>query len=247
MRFILLALILSISACADAQDDDFRKTLEKRLNQSFQDIEVTAVKEAPVDGMLEVELNGRDRVHVTEDGQFMFTGTLFALSDDGAEDVSRRRFREARREGLGQIDLDQAISFEAEDEQAEVYVFTDVTCGYCQKLHREIDAINDRGITVHYLAYPRGGMDGQGADLMQKVWCADDRQSALTSAKASGQLEQDPEACDDPVEAQYQKGVDFGVRGTPSIYTPDGEKLGGYLPPEKLAAALGLDGADAGN
>jgi thiol:disulfide interchange protein DsbC len=247
MRFILLALILSISACADAQNEDFRKTLEKRLNQSFQGIEVTAVKDAPVEGMLEVELNGRDRVHVTENGQFMFTGTLFELSESGAEDVSRRRFREARREGLSKIDLDRAISFEAEDEQAEVYVFTDVTCGYCQKLHREIGGINDRGITVHYLAYPRGGMNGQGAALMKKVWCAEDRQSALTSAKASGALEQEPEACDDPVEAQYQKGVEFGVRGTPSIYTPAGEKLGGYLPPEKLAAALELDAAESGN
>jgi thiol:disulfide interchange protein DsbC len=247
MRFILLALILSISACADAQNEDFRKTLEKRLNKSFEDLEVTAVKDAPVEGMLEVEVNGRDRIHVTEDGQYMFTGTLFALSDDGAEDVSRRRFREARRKGLSKIDLDRAISFEAEDEQAEVYAFTDVTCGYCQKLHRQIGGINDRGITVHYLAYPRGGMNGQGAALMQKVWCAEDRQSALTSAKARGALEQEPQACDDPVEAQYQKGVEFGVRGTPSIYTPEGKKLGGYLPPEKLAAALELDAAESGN
>lgn len=247
MRFILPVLVLLLSACADAKDEDFRETLEERLNQSFQDIEVTAVEEAPVDGMLEVELNGRDRVHVTEDGQFMFTGTLFELSESGAEDVSRRRFREARREGLGRIDLDRAISFEAGDEQAEVYVFTDVTCGYCQKMHREIDAINELGITVHYLAYPRGGMNGQGTALMQKVWCADDRRAALTSAKASGQLEQDAQSCDDPVEAQYEKGVEFGVRGTPSIYTPEGEKIGGYLPPEKLAAELGLDGADSGN
>ncbi len=247
MRFILLALTLSISACADAQNEDFRTTLEKRLNKSFQDIEVTAVEEAPVEGMLEVELNGRDRVHVTDNGRFMFTGTLFELSETGAEDVSRRRFREARRKGLGKINLDEAISFEAGDEQVEVYVFTDVTCGYCQKLHQQIQAINERGITVHYLAYPRGGMNGQGVALMQKVWCADDRRAALTRAKASGRLQQDPEACNDPVKAQYEKGVAFGVRGTPSIYTREGEKLGGYLPPGKLAAALGLDAAQSGN
>jgi thiol:disulfide interchange protein DsbC len=247
MRFILLALILSVSACADARDEDFRKTLEKRLNQSFDDIEVTAVEQSPLDGILEVELNGRDRVHVTEDGQHMFTGKLFALSADGAEDVSRRRFREARREGLGKMDLERAISFAAEDEQSEVYVFTDVTCGYCQRLHQAIEAVNKRGITVHYLAYPRGGMAGQGAELMRQVWCAEDRQAALTRAKASGELKQNPDDCNDPVEEHYQKGVEFGVRGTPSIYTPEGEKLGGYLPPEKLASSLGLDQPEAGN
>ncbi len=247
MRFILLALILAVSACADAQNDDFRNTLEKRLQKSFQDIEVTAVEESAIEGMLEVQVNGRDRLHVTEDGKYMFTGEVFALSDEGAQNVSRQRFREARREGLGKMDLDQAISFVAEDEQSEVYVFTDVTCGYCQRLHQHIDAINAFGITVHYLAYPRGGMEGQGAGLMQKVWCAEDRQAALTRAKASGELKQNPGDCDEPVKAHYQKGVDFGVRGTPSIYTPEGEKLGGYLPPGKLASSLGLENPEAGN
>ena len=28
-------------------------------------------------------------------------------------------------------------------------------CGYCRKLHREISQLNDFGIEVRYLAYPR--------------------------------------------------------------------------------------------
>ena len=31
------------------------------------------------------------------------------------------------------------ITYAAEDEKVEVYVFTDITCGYCRKLHRHID------------------------------------------------------------------------------------------------------------
>jgi len=64
---------------------------------------------------------------------------------------------------------------------------------------------------------------------------------------ARGKLEQSVNECDNPVQQHYRMGVNFGVRGTPSIYTRDGRKLGGYVPPQQLAAALGLGDADTGN
>ena len=245
MRALVLWLILALSGCAEAGNEAFRETLEKRLKKTFPGVEVTAVEEAPMDGMLAVELDGRDRVYVTGDGRYMFAGRTFELSDQGATDLREQRLQEVRREGLGEIDLARAITFAADDTRAEVYVFTDVTCGYCRRFHQSIDAINAKGITVHYLAFPRGGMGGQGAPLMRQVWCAGDRQAALTEAKAEGRLEQMPEECDDPVQEQYRMGQKFGVRGTPSIYTPEGEKVGGYLPPDELARALGVGETEA--
>ena len=35
-----------------------------------------------------------------------------------------------------------------------ITVFTDITCPYCLKLHNENKALNDKGITVRYLAFP---------------------------------------------------------------------------------------------
>lgn len=242
MRILITLLSLMLLSCAEAgSDDDFAGTLEERLNKSFRDVEVTDVGEAPVEGMREVELNGRDRVYVTEDGSFMFSGDLFEITADGATSVGEQRFAEKRRAGLAELDREQMISFTADEQQAELFVFTDVSCGYCRKLHQQMEAINDKGITVHYLAFPRGGMGAGAAGMMEQVWCADDRQRALTEAKLQGQLSESVESCDNPVAEQYEIGIEFGVRGTPAIFTTEGEQLGGYVPPAQLARALGLE------
>ena len=44
----------------------------------------------------------------------------------------------------------------AEPAKGYINVFTDITCGYCRKLHLEMDDLNRRGVEVRYLAFPRG-------------------------------------------------------------------------------------------
>jgi thiol:disulfide interchange protein DsbC len=34
------------------------------------------------------------------------------------------------------------------------YVFTDVDCGYCRKIHNEVPVMNQMGIEIRYLAFP---------------------------------------------------------------------------------------------
>ena len=40
------------------------------------------------------------------------------------------------------------------------------------------------------------------------------------------------------VKKHYELGIQFGVRGTPSIVTSTGELIGGYLKPADLLRAL---------
>ncbi|HBS16032.1 MAG TPA: protein-disulfide isomerase, partial [Alcanivorax sp.] len=37
-----------------------------------------------------------------------------------------------------------------------------------------------------------------------------------------------------------QLGLEFGVRGTPAVYTAEGAQLGGYVTPQQLNQRLGL-------
>jgi len=69
---------------------------------------------------------------------------------------------------------DSMIEYKADNEKYAVTVFTDITCGYCVRLHQEMKEYNKRGITVRYLAFPRQGPSGQVADNMAKIWCAAD-------------------------------------------------------------------------
>jgi thiol:disulfide interchange protein DsbC len=85
--------------------------------------------------------------------------------------------------------------------------------------------------------FPRAGLGSPSYDKAVSVWCADDRQAALTDAKAGKPVE--ARQCDNPVIDHYRLGQEMGVRGTPSIFYSDGSRVpGGYLPPDRLEAVL---------
>lgn len=119
-------------------------------------------------------------------------------------------------------------------------MFTDTTCPYCRRLHEEVPRLNEMGIEVDYLAFPRGGMSSPGARELQRVWCADNPSEAMSAAKREEALEGNA-SCDNPVEEQYHLGMQLGVQGTPAIVLPDGRLVPGYVPAERLATMLGLN------
>ena len=111
--------------------------------------------------------------------------------------------------------------------KAVVYAFTDADCGYCRKLHSEMDDINARGIEVRYLAWPRSQ---ESVPKMEAIWCSQDRNAAMDQAKMGAN-----------VQAHMALGSRLGVRGTPAIFTEAGEQVGGYLPAAQLAQAVGAN------
>ena len=129
---------------------------------------------------------------------------------------------------------DQMIVFnnEAKDATRWITVFTDTDCGFCQKLHREIDTITDADIKVRYLMFPRAGMDSASFRELQSVWCADDQQEAMTVAKTGGRVAE--ASCENPIQSHVDLAGRVGLRGTPLIYLDDGTKIPGYRPANEL-------------
>ena len=68
------------------------------------------------------------------------------------------------------------------------------------------------------------------------VWCAEDKQTSITKAKAGESV---PRAdCENPVESQRLIGQKMGVTGTPALLTEDGTLVPGYRPAKELANFL---------
>lgn len=253
MRFIavLMALLMNV-ACADtvppvdqkgqaAQSTGDSSVALEKLRQAFPGLPIVTAEPSTVPGMFMVQVQG-DWLHVTADGRFVFAGEVFELRDkEGAVSIVEERQKLLRVPAIKALDAAQLITFPAEQEKAEIYVFTDVSCGYCRQLHRQMADYNSLGVTVHYLAFPRGGITSAAAKAMDDIWCSKDRQLAMTEAKLEKPFSQTSTGCSSPVAAQYKLGEQFGVRGTPAIFTTEGEQIGGYLPPARMAESLGLN------
>ena len=207
-----------------------------------QPIGIESVRPSPAPGIVEVQVINGPLLYATEDGGYFFlNGDLHQVSVSGAVNLTEERRSLARKEQLAAVSLEDMVVFSPQGETRDyIAVFTDVTCFYCQKLHREVDQLNAKGIEVRYLAFPRGGVDSEGAQKLATAWCAEDQQATLTELKAGVELPVN-DCADNPIAAQYQLGQDMGVSGTPAIVTSSGLMVPGYRPADDLAALLGLD------
>lgn len=227
-----MGLFISFSFSVLAEDD-LNAELTLALSRLLPDVEIDDVSPTPINGLYQVVI-GSDIIYMTRDGNYVIKGEILDLEErrNLTEDVRA----ESRVKILGSIKEDDYIEFSSKDMQDAIYVFTDVDCGYCRKLHLDVPELNSLGVTVRYLAYPRAGVDSAAGHEMSNVWCAKDRQKALTAAKNREPVEANP--CDDPVAEQYALGQKLGVRGTPAIYLQNGRMLPGYMPPNEIIKQL---------
>ncbi len=197
------------------------------------DMEIATVSPAPFAGFAEVVVQGRV-FYVSNDGRYLIHGNLLDVTTN--ENLTRTSEGVQRKGELQKVGPERRIIFAAAAPKHRVTVFTDVDCGYCRKLHEQIADYNASGISVEYLFFPRSGPGSESFEQAVAVWCSDDRNAALTRAKAGTLL---PHAnCKNPVASDYVLGQRLGVDGTPAIYAESGVQIGGYLPPDEMLARL---------
>lgn len=231
---LLLPLALAAGVPAAVAQDD--AALKAELAEQLEGVEAGNISESPVEGVYQVTL-GSSVAYITADGRYLLQGELYDLAT--TENLTERTRAERRVGLLAAVEPEEMIVFGPEDGNAEhtITIFTDIDCGYCRQFHRDIEQVNALGIEVRYLFYPRSGPDTESWAKADKVWCAADRNAALTRAKLGGQVP-DEECARTPVAEHFDLGHDVGVRGTPAVFTESGEQIGGYLAPDRLAEAL---------
>ena len=192
-------------------------------------VPIEQVDAAPLAGFRQVVVGGQV-VYVSDDGRYMLQGTLLDLKTQ--RDMGQEAMAGLRKRLLAQVPESERIVFAPANPKYTVTVFTDIECGYCRKLHGDIEQYNSEGIAVEYLAFPRMGPGTADFAAMDSVWCADDRKLALTRAKKGT----NPPArqCSNPVMAHFRLGQRLGLTGTPLIVAENGLSPPGYLPPKQL-------------
>ena len=224
-----LGFIASASAQLTAPDAEYQQIREQfsQLN-----LKVNAVAEAPLEGLLQVFTN-KGLFFTSKDGQYFIEGNIYDLNNKVL--VNDAQMRPYIQQNIA-ASKDGAIEYKAKDEKFVVNVFTDPSCGYCRKLHSEMQDYNNAGITVRYLAFPRGGLGSETYLQMQHIWCSKDSRGAMDMAKDGDTIK--PAMCANPVKAQYELGQSFGISGTPAIVLPSGRLIPGYQPAKALLAQL---------
>ena len=216
-------MVLMGSVLAQAQEMSTEDRILKALSEARPDFEFTDVRPAPIEGLYQARVVGGPVLYVSPDAQLMIAGDMFTIEPGGFGRYEDPAVVEKRKQLAAQLDEEDTIAFAPEGEsKAVVYVFTDVDCGYCRRLHSQMSAYQDGGET-------KPGYNDLGIEIRYLAYRLKNLQSV------------DNKSCDNnPVAKHYRLGGEFGVNGTPALVLPNGTVQPGYVPPAQLAQILGL-------
>ena len=231
------SLVWAGEPVSKAEVDKLRAALEVGTTG----LKVGTVKTSEIPGLYEVQFVNGPMVYATTKGDFFIVGDIFGVGPTGYVNLAEKRRDGERVEQLAEVKIDDMIVFSPEGEKrATVTVFTDVSCFYCQKLHKEVPELNKRGVEVRYLAYPRAGVGSEAFRQLASAWCADDKQATMTALKNRETVPENV-CAGNPVADHYLLGQKMGVRGTPAIVTDTGQMIPGYQSADDLIVTLGLN------
>ena len=234
MKNSLISFILIFSVSVSASQDNIREGLKNILPDGAV---IELIEPSPIPGIYAVYYGDLQPIYVTQDGSFFIYGDIYKININSISNITEKSVAERRKLILQNIPSEELISFKSSNEQFSVIVFTDVDCGYCRKLHNQIDEYNSLGISINYAAFPRSGLGTSAFTKMVGAWCSDNPKDSMTKLKNNSKL--DISFCENqPVSKQYIIGKKLGVDGTPAIFSMDGEMFPGYIEPEELLLRL---------
>ena len=234
MQKLLILFIFIFTLFISASEDNIRESLKNILPDGAI---IESIEATPIEDMYAVYYGDLQPIYVTKDGSFFIYGDIYKINSNSISNITDESIAERRKIILKDIPANELISFKSKNEQFSVIVFTDVDCGYCRKLHNQINEYNELGISINYAAYPRSGLGTSAFTKMVGAWCSDDPKGSISKLKNNKNL--DLSFCDSqPVSKQYVIGQKLGVNGTPAIFSMDGDMFPGYIEPEELLLRL---------
>ena len=130
---IVFPVALALAAEGDLADkDDMLRLLKLRLGTD----QIEPLRETRAAGVYQTRF-GNQFAYLIDGGRYVFIGEMVDLQM--AQNLTEVSRRELVTSALAEFPEDSVIVFPArEAELAVLNVFTDTSCGYCQKLHTEV-------------------------------------------------------------------------------------------------------------
>ena len=235
MKYKLLINIFVIFSLTIFSDEtEIREKISSILPPGTQ---IEAIEKSDFPDIYKVYYGDIQPLYVSKDGKYFLYGDMFKISSSQIINLTSSDITKRRMQLMKDIGKEELISFISKNESHSVTVFTDVDCGYCRKLHNEIEDYNKAGISIHYAAFPRSGIGTESFTKMVGAWCSEDPKKSITNLKNGENLRLN--FCDSqPVAKHYVIGQKLGISGTPAIISQDGELYPGYFSPKDLLDKL---------
>lgn len=251
---ILLSVALTSTAFAKTIKEQLPEETYAALSQYYPVEELTAQNGIHLESKFSINssfyvLSLNDSVlAISEDGRYILGGDVVDMQDkvnylEAAKDQSRKRI-------VSSLTEDQYIEYPSKLDETKgvLYIYSDVTCGYCQKLHEEYAEINEAGYDIKVVPFVRnvGSPNFEESRAYKNTVAMMSVQDQARKREIHDQLmlgdsvdyTENNTVGVNAVKNGIESGVKVGLQGTPHLVFDDGRSVSGYVPALSLLKIL---------
>lgn len=227
-KILPLALVLSVSSFAIADEADVRKGMEARLGTK-----VESVTKAGFLGLYEVYADGN--IFYTDDKVTAIMVGAQLIDAKSMKNVTEERMRKLTAIKFNELPLDRAIKQVRGDGKRVLATFEDPNCGYCKRLARDLQKVEN--VTIYTFLLPILSEDS--VKKSKQIWCSADRAKTWNDWMIDGRTPSGREDCDTAAITRNQEfGRKLNITGTPTMFFGNGERVPGAMPLQRIEQKL---------
>lgn len=222
-----LAALSCCATLAHAGEAEIRKAVGTLFGPMAK---VDEIRKAEMPGLYEVRL-GNDLIYADEKGNYLIHGDLMDVK--GKKNLTEERRNKLSAIKFSDLPLELAVKTVRGNGKRVFATFEDPNCGYCKKLAKDMGGMTD--ITMYTFLYPILSPDSM--EKSKSIWCSADRSKAWFGWMVDGTTPSGSK-CDAPIDKVVALGNKLGIRGTPTIFLANGERIPGFVPADRLEQML---------
>ena len=229
LRTLLATCLATLAFGACAQEATIRKNLAERLPNLPK---IEEVSKTPMPGLYEVRVNQSDLLYTDAEGNYLLQGDL--IDTRTRSSLTEERVSKLNAVDFKSLPVKDAFTIVRGNGKRRIAIFEDPNCGYCKHFEKDLAKIDN--VTVHVFLYPVLGPDSLAKS--QAIWCAKDKAKAFEDWMLRN-IAPKPASCDSSaIQRNLALGKQHRITGTPTSFLPDGTRLPGAVPLEKIEQAL---------
>ena len=233
--YALLFLIVALGCSAN--EVAIQKEVEARLG-----VKVSSVTKAGYLGLYEVYADGAlfytdEKVSALLIGGDVIRSQLAVNLIDlkTKRNVTEERMRKLTAIKFNELPLDRAIKQVRGDGKRMLATFEDPNCGYCKRLARDLQKLEN--VTIYTFLLPILSEDS--VKKSKQIWCSADRAKAWNDWMIDGKAPSGREDCDTAAITRNQEfGRKLNITGTPTMFFGNGERVPGAMPLQRIEQKL---------
>lgn len=230
ISFVLpFALGLAAAGAAQANEAEINKAIEAKLGAK-----VESVSKSGYLGLYEVYLDGQiiytdEKVTAFVAGNLIDTKTMKNVTDERMRKLSAIKWSD--------LPFERAIKQVRGDGKRLLATFEDPNCGYCKRLAKEMQRLDN--VTIYTFLLPILSEDS--LKKSKQIWCSADRSKAWNDWMQDGKAPAGKEDCDTSAVVKNQEFAQrLRITGTPTIFFGNGERVPGAMPLAQIEQKMNL-------